>query len=136
MSSDQDIRWKQRFQNYSRAYALLREALEIDHELSQLEQEGVIQRFEFTFELAWKVIKDRLEYDGLLIDKISPKSVIRIAHQNHYLSHAEDWLKMVGDRNLMSHTYDFQKFEKVIEELRAKYLTCFEELYFDFQKDV
>ena len=96
----------------------------------------VIQRFEFTFELAWKLLKDRLDNDGLLLDKISPKSVIRIAHENKYLSKPQVWFKMVGDRNLMSHTYDFSKFEAVIETIKESYFSCFEALYFDFQKDV
>ena len=51
-------RWQYRFDNYKRAFVLLREALEEDRELSQLEQEGVIQRFEYTMELAWKVMKE------------------------------------------------------------------------------
>jgi hypothetical protein len=63
-----DIRWKQRFQNFDRAYALLSEALERKPEaLSLLEKEGVIQRFEYTFELAWKTLKDYLEEGGLVI---------------------------------------------------------------------
>ena len=136
MSPDPDVRWKQRFQNYSKAYSLLRNGINQEHELTQLEQEGLIQRFEFTFELAWKVLKDRMEHDGLVLDKIAPKPVIRLAHENKYLSNSEVWFKMLGDRNLMSHTYDFRKFAVVIESIREEYLTCFEELYFDFLNDV
>lgn len=136
MSSESDVRWKQRFQNYSKAYKLLRDGIHQEHELTQLEQEGLIQRFEFTFELAWKVLKDRMEYDGLALDKIAPRNVIRLAHESNYISNAEVWFKMLGDRNLMSHTYDFRKFAAVIESIREKYLTCFEELYFDLLDDV
>lgn len=64
----QDIRWKQRFANFNRAFLLLREAMENDMAtLSQLEKEGIIQRFEYTFELAWKVLKDKMENDGIVL---------------------------------------------------------------------
>lgn len=121
--ADQDIRWKQRFQNFDRAFVLLREALEQDPAaLSQLEKEGIIQRFEYTFELAWKVLKDKMENDGLVIDQISPKAVVRQAFAARYIDDAETWLKMIGDRNLMSHTYDFKKFEEIILSIRQAYL--------------
>ncbi|NCA21862.1 MAG: nucleotidyltransferase, partial [Crocinitomicaceae bacterium] len=77
-----DIRWKQRFKNFSKAINLLREVRELDiKSLSQLEKEGIIQRFEFTLELAWKTLKDKMEDDGLILDKISPKVVIKEAFQ-------------------------------------------------------
>ncbi len=118
-----DIRWKQRFQNFDRAFVLLREALEREPEgLSQLEKEGIIQRFEYTFELAWKVLKDKMASDGLLVDQVSPKAVVRQAYAAKYIDDAETWMKMIGDRNLMSHTYDFKKFEEVIQTIRQSYL--------------
>ena len=75
---EQDIRWQYRFRNYSRAFSLLREALDGPIEdLNQLEREGVIQRFEFAFELSWQLLKDRLEYDGaLILNPITPRNVI------------------------------------------------------------
>ena len=73
-NENQDTRWKQRFSNFSRALSLLREAMEEDvFSLKQLEKEGIIQRFEYTFELAWKVLKDKMEFDGIVLDQISPK---------------------------------------------------------------
>lgn len=118
-----DIRWIQRYQNFSRAFILLREALEEDPDaLSQLEKEGIIQRFEYTFELAWKVLKDKMEDDGLVIDQVSPKGVVRQAWQAKFIDDADTWMRMIGDRNLMSHTYDFRKFEAIINTLRQDYL--------------
>jgi len=79
-NENQDTRWKQRFSNFSRALSLLREAMEEDlFSLKQLEKEGIIQRFEYTFELAWKVLKDKMEFDGIVLDQISPKTVVRQA---------------------------------------------------------
>ena len=130
-NENQDIRWKQRFSNFSRALSLLREAMEEDlSSLKQLEKEGIIQRFEYTFELAWKVLKDKMEFDGIVLDQISPKAVVRQAFAAKYINDPDTWLKMIGDRNLMSHTYDFVKFEAVIQSIADAYLPMLDEWYF------
>ena len=68
----QEIRWQYRFRNFSRAFSLLREALDGEVEdLNDLEKEGVIQRFEYTFELSWNTLKDRLEYDGMVMESVT-----------------------------------------------------------------
>lgn len=97
--------------------------------LNQLEKEGIIQRFEYTFELAWKVLKDKMEFDGLELNQISPKAVVRQAFQAKYVANADCWMRMIGDRNLMSHTYDFAKFEAVIRTIQAEYLPMLDEWY-------
>ncbi len=126
----QDIRWQQRFQNFERAFLRLREALEQNPaSLTALEKEGIIQRFEYTFELAWKVLKDKMEFDGLEINQVSPKGVVRDAYAARYIDNADLWLQMIGDRNLMSHTYDINKFEAVIDSLRTRYLPMLDEWY-------
>lgn len=129
----QDIRWQQRFQNFQRAFGLLQQAMDLDYRsLNQLEKEGVIQRFEFTFELAWKVLKDKMEHDGLVVDQISPRAVVRQAWQAKYIEDAEVWLRMMGDRlvianSLMSHTYDSAKFEAVLQTIAVEYLPMLSE---------
>ena len=126
----QEIRWQYRFSNFSRAYSLLREALEDGVEpLNQLELEGVIQRFEFTFELSWNLLKDRLEYDGLVIATITPRNVIREAYSAKLIDDCETWIDMLTDRNLMSHTYDFERFKVVVENVHSRYLTVLDNLY-------
>ena len=127
---EQDIRWKQRFANFQRAIKLLQEVPELDiNELSYLEKEGIIQRFEFTLELSWKTLKDKMEYDGLILDRISPKMVLKEAYKNKYIDNIELWLEMINDRNLLSHTYDFQVFEDVIPDIQLKYTPLLSELY-------
>lgn len=135
--SNEDIRWQQRFTNFKRAFLLLREAMEHDVDrLSQLEKEGIIQRFEYTFELAWKVLKDKMENDGLVLDKISPKTVVKQAYAAKYINDVDTWLKMIGDRNLMSHTYDFQKFEAVIKTIQSDYLPMLDAWYLELLQEL
>ena len=126
----EEVRWKYRFQNFSRAYALLREALEAEvKDLSQLEREGVIQRFEYTFELAWNTLKDRLEYDGVVLDTVSPRNVIRAAFRAKLIDDGDAWIDMLTDRNLMAHTYDAARFEAVAGNVRRRYLAILGALY-------
>lgn len=133
----EDIRWKQRFSNFNRAFLLLRDAMDNDMStLSQLEKEGIIQRFEYTFELAWKVLKDKMECDGIVLDQISPKAVVRQAFAAKYINDPDTWLKMIGDRNLMSHTYDFVKFEAVIQSIADHYLPMLQEWYLKLLMEV
>ena len=104
--------------------------------LSQLEKEGIIQRFEYTFELAWKVLKDKMENDGIILDQISPKAVIRQAFAAKYINNPDTWLKMIGDRYLMNHTYDFIKFEAVIQSIAADYLPMLEEWHLQLLTEI
>lgn len=123
MTTHDEPRRHYRLKNFSRAFVLLRDALERPvKELNELEREGVIQRFEYTFELAWKTLKDRLEFDGLVLNPVTPRNVIRAAFKAKLIDDGEAWIDMLVDRNLMSHTYDFQKFEVVANQVRERYL--------------
>lgn len=126
----QEIRWHYRFTNFSRAYSLLRDALQDGIEpLNQLEREGVIQRFEFTYELSWNLLKDKMEYDGITFASVTPREVIRQAFSAKLIDDGETWLAMLADRNRMSHTYDFERFEEVIINIHSHYLTILDDLY-------
>ena len=126
----EEIRWRYRFRNFSRAYSLLREALESQiEELTQLEREGVIQHFEFTFELSWQLLKDRMEYDGIAVSPTTPRNVIREAVSTGLVDNGETWIDMLTDRNKMSHTYNFATFEDVIRNIQCRYLAILDDLY-------
>lgn len=126
----QQTRWHYRFANFSRAYSLLREALEDGAQpLNRLEREGTIHRFEYTFELSWKLLKDKLEHDGVILPTITPRAVIRESFQSKLIDDCETWLEMLSDRNTMSHTYDFEEFEAVILTIRSRYLAILDALY-------
>lgn len=127
--TDPTPRWYYRFDNYRRAFTLLREAIEQETPLTQLEKEGVIQRFEYTMELAWKTLKDYLESESVVFDQITPRAVIRRAFEAGVITQGEIWQKALDSRNRMSHTYNFDTFERVIEDIQSTYLEAFDELH-------
>lgn len=127
-------RWRYRFDNYARAFVLLREAIDAssERELSQLEREGIIQRFEYTWELAWKTIKDYLDFTGVIVAEATPRSVLKAAYAAGVVAHGDDWMDALDARNKMSHTYNFKVFEQVIADIKKRFLNILDELYEDF----
>ena len=104
---DEDLRWKQRFQNYKLALATVKSAVELaaSRELSDLEKQGMIQGFEFTFEMAWNVMKDYLEEEGIN-GIIGSKGAVRHAFNKGLIEDGQVWMDMIKDRNLAAHSYD------------------------------
>lgn len=101
--NERDIRWKQRFQNYEKAFKHLEEAV-LKTNLSDLEKAGVIQIYEFTFELAWKTLKDYLEEKEVLVK--FPRDTIKEAFKYEIIDNGDIWMDMLDKRNLMAHTYN------------------------------
>ncbi len=124
-------RWHYRFGSYGRALALLREGVsQADAAgLSDLEKEGLVQRFEYTWELAWKLLKDYLEAEVVVLETITPRATVRAAFSAQLIGHGDLWMAALDARNAMAHTYDARRFDKVIGELRGVYLGLFEALY-------
>ena len=125
---DQDIRWKQRFQNFSRAFNLLRNALDSKDigQYSDLELEGIVQRFEYTFELGWKTLKDYLEYSGVIVEEATPRKVIKACTSHGIFATAginpDVYISMMLERNILSHVYDHRHFVQAINNIQAKHL--------------
>jgi nucleotidyltransferase substrate binding protein (TIGR01987 family) len=125
-----DVRWEQRFSNFERALALLREPMERDvRTLSALEKEGTVQRFEFALELAWKTLKDYLEGEGRVLQPITPRSVIKEAFSAGILREGQVWIDMLDHRNLLSHSYDRATFDVAVLAIRDRYVGALEGLY-------
>ena len=124
-----DIRWKQRFNNYIKAFQTLVAAVELarTRELSPLEQQGLIQSFEFTHELAWNVLKDYLEEKGIT-GLIGSKDATWAAFKAGLIEQGEDWMKMIVDRNRTSHTYDPQVAQAVAENILERFYPAFEKM--------
>nr|VFJ52625.1 MAG: nucleotidyltransferase substrate binding protein, HI0074 family [Candidatus Kentron sp. DK] len=126
----EDSRWKQRFDNFDRAFVLLREVQDAGVDtLSPLEKEGATQRFEFAFELAWKTLKDYLEEEGILVTPVTPRTVIKEAFRARLIEDGQVWIDMLMDRNLLSHTYSSKTFTEVLDTLSNRYFPAFERLH-------
>ena len=125
----QDIRWKQRFNNFIHALQTLDEAMALEktRPLTKLEQQGLIQGFEFTHELAWNVLKDYLEDKGIT-GLIGSKDATRSAFKNGLISPGEDWMNMIADRNLTSHAYDQHTAQTIADHISKRYYPAFKSL--------
>lgn len=121
-----DIRWKQRFMNFRKAVVQLTEFVEKE-ELNKFELQGLIQCFEYTFELAWKTMKDYLVQEGF--DVASPRKAIQTAFQVQLITNGHVWIDALEKRNLMSHTYDEAKAKEAEQLIRKKYYPLISELY-------
>ena len=125
-------RWVQRFSNFSGALILLREGVEMvseDPYVHPIVKEGLIQRFEFTFELAWKTLKDYLEYHKVTLERSGPADVIKAAFAAKYIEDGEIWMDALDARNEMSHVYRRQAFDRVISDIQDKFLNVIEAFY-------
>jgi nucleotidyltransferase substrate binding protein (TIGR01987 family) len=129
MTPAADSRWQQRLSNFERALALLREALvNGPAALNQLEKEGVIQRFEYSFELAWKTTKDYMEANGFVFAVVMPRQVLKDAFAAKLIAEGQAWIAMLDHRNLLSHTYNPAVFQEAVEAIHQQYLPAMERL--------
>lgn len=125
-SKNQDIRWKQRFENFNRAFLQFERFLQKE-ELNELENQGLIKAFEYTFELARKTLQDLLKERGYK-DIRGPKLVIQQSFQDGYIKNGKDWMKMLEGRNLTSHTYNEDTANEIIDEIRNSYFDLLSDL--------
>ncbi len=128
-----DIRWLQRFQNFEKAFLRLQQAME-QQNLNELERNGLIQRFEFTLDLSWKVLKDYLEEKGFAF-KPSPKDTIREANNAGLIDFGQALIDGLGIRNELSHDYSGSKFENSEAALRQEVYPALRNLYDFFTKE-
>jgi len=130
-----DIRWKQRFDNYCKAFAELKEGTEQAHQrtLNKLEQQGLIQGFEYTHELAWNLLKDYLEFQGH-VGLIGSRDTTREAFKRGLIDDGETWMEMIKSRNLTSHAYDTDTAKTVYTAIVTRYFPQFQALHAAFAK--
>ena len=131
---DNPLRWRQRFENFERSFLLLDEVIHRDlASFSQLEKEGIVQRFEVLIELSWKTLKDYLENEGY--DKVKTgKYAIRQAFQDEIITEAESWMKALEIRNITSHTYNEVVLQKTLLFIKTEFYPIVRDLYHRLKK--
>lgn len=132
-NENQDIRWKQRFSHYQKAFRLLEQTIAIKHP-SDAERAGLIQFFEMSFELAWKFLKDYLEAEGFTLQ--SPRDTIKQAFQSGILDDGHVWIEALQDRNLTVHTYEEKIALAVEQKIREVYFPALLSLLQQFELKV
>ena len=133
MENLKEIRWKQRFENFDKSYKLLKKYS--NQEITtELERAGIIQFFEMTFELAWKVLKDYLESEGYMVK--SPRETVKQAFQKGLIDNGHIWIDALSNRNLTTHTYDEELATKMTSEILNAYLPELDKLYNKLSKEL
>jgi nucleotidyltransferase substrate binding protein (TIGR01987 family) len=121
-----DIRWKQRFYNYQKALVQLTKFIE-KGELSELEEQGIIKAFEYTYELAWNVIKDYYEEQGEVSIQGS-RDALRLAFQRGLITDGDNWMNMIKSRIASVHTYNLEVAQQINQDIHDIYFQLFIEL--------
>lgn len=133
MDNLKGIRWKQRFENFDKAYKLLNKYSKQEIK-SELERAGIIQFFEMSFELAWKVLKDYLEAQQYEVK--SPRETIKQAFQIGIIDNGHVWIDALSDRNLTTYTYDEEVANKMISQILELYLPELEIMHNRLSKEL
>ena len=130
MEYQSDIRWIQRFSNYNKALSKLADAVMLNEvrALSELEKQGLIQGFEYTHELAWKVMQDFFIYQGNT-ELRGSRDATRAAFKAELIIDGDNWMEMIKKRNLSSHTYN----EEISDAIYKNIIEDFYPLFVDFQ---
>lgn len=125
--NEQDVRWKQRFQNLEKSLSFLELAMKIENP-DIIQKAGLIQFFEISFELSWNVLKDYLEDQGFF-ELRSPRDTIKKAFQVGLITDGHLWIQALKNRNLTAHTYDEKMADQVADEIRFVYYPLIQEIY-------
>lgn len=128
-----EIRWIQRFSNFKKAFAQL-EYIVQKPSLNDIEEQGLIKAFEYTYELGWKVLQDLLKDRGY-VDINGPRPVLQQSFQDGYITNGRAWMEMLKNRNLTTHTYDELTARDVVYEIRNTYYVLFLELRNRLEKE-
>ena len=128
---DKSIRWRQRFSNLENAFLFLGEGLKIKAP-DPFQEAGIIQSFEFTFELSWKTLKDLLEFMGANVD--SGRDAIKEAFSMQIIKDGHLWIEMLEKRNALSHTYNRKRATEAVHLIRDRFYPGLEQVYLELKK--
>ncbi|ADQ41427.1 nucleotidyltransferase substrate binding protein, HI0074 family [Caldicellulosiruptor acetigenus I77R1B] len=121
----------EKFEDFKNALKRLEEGISIEPD-KDIIMDGAIQRFEFVFELSWKLMREYLKYTGLEIN--NPRGVIKYAYQNGIIEDGDKWLKMLSDRNMTSHLYNQKMAQKIYQNIKFEYVELFRKLLLKFEE--
>lgn len=130
MEQETDIRWIQRYANFHKACGRLLEVTEADRfidDLTELELEGLVQRFEYTFEFSWKVLQDLLLFKGYEF-MLGPNGTLKKAFEDGLIVNHDGWRKMAKSRNTLSHVYDEEEVMPIIKLIYSDYAPLLKQL--------
>lgn len=128
-----DIRWIQRFQNFEKSYGVLKTVIkDYNSDTEKISYKmAMIQAFEVTFELSWKVLKDYLYVGGIVVNM--PRDVIKEAFSNEIIKDGQAWIEMLDSRNSTAHEYDDAKINEIVLKITNNYEKLFAKLYNSFK---
>jgi len=133
ITPDSDIRWQQRFINFNKVFSQLDRFMQ-EKSLNEMEEQGLIKAFEYTYELSWKTLQDLLKDKGYT-NLVGPKPVIEQSFQDGYIVDGKGWMRMHVSRNLTSHTYDEETAEEIIKSIRSEYFDLLKNLQTRLQEE-
>lgn len=135
MNLSPDVRWHQRLQNFRSAFNELDEAVQLNQSraLSKLEEQGLIQAFEYTYELAWNTVKDFYKDQGEVSIQGS-RDAIRMAFERGLIKEGEQWMAMIKSRTLTSHTYNRETARLVVDQILVHYHGLLQNLLMDLER--
>ena len=124
-------RWEQKLNSYRKALSRLAEVVNVSkvRQLNDFEADGLIQRFEFTFELAWKLMKSYADYQGTDKEIMGSRDAVRWAFENKLIEDSDVWMEMIKRRNDTSHNYDEDTAADVIVRVKDVYFQAFVRFY-------
>lgn len=121
----------EKFEDFKNALKRLEEGISIEPD-KDIIMDGAIQRFEFVFELSWKLMREYLKYTGLEIN--NPRGVIKYAYQNGIIEDGDKWLKMLSDGNMTSHLYNQKMAYEIYQNIKFEYVELFRKLLLKFEE--
>lgn len=130
---DKKTRWQQRFYNLENAFLFLQEGIKREN-LDPLQEAGIIQSFEFVFELAWKTLKDFLESKGT--NAFFARDVLKEAFAGQIIQEGHLWIEMLEKRNILSHTYNRHQATEAVQLIKERYFPVLKQGYLELKKHV
>ncbi|WP_238905114.1 nucleotidyltransferase substrate binding protein [Clostridium sp. YIM B02506] len=114
--------------NLKKAYSRLKEVSDIYDGKNDIIRDSLIQRFEFTYELTHKTLKEFMKYLGVTLENSFPRTIFKKAFVNNLISDDKVWINLLEDRNLTSHIYNENMADEIADRIVTKYVSAIEEL--------